>query len=82
ALTAATGCAEAARTLLNRLAMTSADPHTPLYLGLMSGTSADGIDAALVQFPAEGGCRFVEGLTHPWDPAIRAELVALGEGGE
>lgn len=62
--------------------MTSADPHTPLYLGLMSGTSADGIDAALVQFPAEGGCRFVEGLTHPWDPAIRAELVALGEGGE
>lgn len=62
--------------------MTAVDPHTPLYLGLMSGTSADGIDAALVQFPAEGGCRFVHGHTHPWDPALRAELIALGEGGD
>lgn len=61
--------------------MTAVDPALPLYLGLMSGTSADGIDAALVQFPAEGGCRFVHGHTHPWDPALRAELIALGEGG-
>lgn len=57
------------------------DPHTPLYLGLMSGTSADGIDAALVQFPEAGGCRFVFGHTHPWGPALRAELIGLGEGG-
>ncbi|MGH8039089.1 MAG: anhydro-N-acetylmuramic acid kinase [Stenotrophomonas sp.] len=62
--------------------MTAFDPHTPLYLGLMSGTSADGIDAALVQFPAEGGCRFIDGLTHEWAATTRAELVALGEGGE
>lgn len=61
--------------------MTAVDPAAPLYLGLMSGTSADGIDAALVQFPATGGCRFVHGHTHAWDPALRAELIALGEGG-
>ncbi|MDH0171522.1 anhydro-N-acetylmuramic acid kinase [Stenotrophomonas sp. GD04145] len=60
---------------------TPADANTPLYLGLMSGTSADGIDAALVQFPDEGGCRFVHGLTARWEPLLRARLVALGEGG-
>ncbi len=60
---------------------TTADADAPLYLGLMSGTSADGIDAALVQFPASGGCRFVRGLTARWEPVLRARLVALGEGG-
>jgi len=60
---------------------TTADADAPLYLGLMSGTSADGIDAALVQFPAAGGCRFVHGLTARWEPVLRARLVALGEGG-
>ncbi len=60
---------------------TTADADVPLYLGLMSGTSADGIDAALVQFPSSGGCRFVHGLTARWEPVLRARLVALGEGG-
>lgn len=62
-----------------------AAPHDPanlLYLGLMSGTSADGIDAALVQFPESGGCRFVDGLTAEWEPSLRERLVALGEGAE
>ncbi|MCG8275193.1 anhydro-N-acetylmuramic acid kinase [Stenotrophomonas sp. NLF4-10] len=62
--------------------MPAADPRLPLFLGLMSGTSADGIDAALVQFPTEGGCRFVHGHTFGWPPALRAELVALGQGRE
>lgn len=60
----------------------------PLYLGLMSGTSADGIDAALVAFappdsPVDGPrCSLVAGHTHPWDPRLRERLIALGQGGE
>lgn len=57
-------------------------PADGLYVGLMSGTSADGIDAALVAIDAQGHCRFVDGLTRPWEPALRAELVHLGQGGE
>lgn len=62
--------------------MTSIDSRLPVFLGLMSGTSADGIDAALVQFPAEGGCRFVHGHTHEWDAGTRTTLIALGQGHE
>lgn len=56
-----------------------------LYLGLMSGTSADGIDAALVRFEGEGRalrCELVRGHTFAWDPALRARLVALGQGAD
>lgn len=63
--------------------------HSPtastLYLGLISGTSADGIDAALVRF-SEGSspmrCELIMGHTFPWDPALREELVALGQGAD
>jgi anhydro-N-acetylmuramic acid kinase len=51
-----------------------------LFLGLMSGTSADGIDAALVRFtPAP---QLLAARTYAWMPALRARLVALGQGGE
>jgi len=57
----------------------------PLYIGLMSGTSADGIDAAVVAFDERADaprCTLVAGHTHPWDPALREALVSLGEGRE
>ncbi|RPE74724.1 anhydro-N-acetylmuramic acid kinase [Vulcaniibacterium tengchongense] len=56
-----------------------------LYLGLISGTSADGIDAALVEFASEArgtATRLRLGRTYPWDEALRARLIALGQGGE
>lgn len=54
-----------------------------LYLGLISGTSADGIDAALVRFEGAGEslrCELVHGRTLPWDETLRASLIALGQG--
>jgi len=56
-------------------------PVSSLYLGLISGTSADGIDAALVEFSASDHARLRFGRTYPWDPALRAQLVALGQEG-
>lgn len=52
-----------------------------LYLGMISGTSADGIDVAIARFhdaPApKADVAF--GRTYPWDPALRAQLVTLGQ---
>ncbi len=56
------------------------DPAAPLYLGLISGTSADGIDAALVRF--EPRCELLFGRTYPWNEIMRARLIALGQGGD
>jgi anhydro-N-acetylmuramic acid kinase len=56
-----------------------------LFLGLISGTSADGIDAALVRFAsgsADAACELMLGRTYAWPEAIRARLIDLGQGGE
>jgi anhydro-N-acetylmuramic acid kinase len=63
----------------------SAASHPQLYLGLISGTSADGIDAALVRFASDDAqARFelVHGRTYHWDDALRTRLIALGQGGD
>ncbi|GHD72917.1 anhydro-N-acetylmuramic acid kinase [Luteimonas padinae] len=57
-------------------------PRPRCFLGLMSGTSADGIDAALVDFDSDASTsrptlRFAR--TYAWNSALRARLVALGQ---
>jgi anhydro-N-acetylmuramic acid kinase len=52
-------------------------------LGLMSGTSADGVDAVLVRL--EGRCarprwRILAGAHTPYPPELRERLVAVGQG--
>lgn len=57
-------------------------PLSGLFIGLMSGTSADGIDAALVRFDDADGCELVLGHTLPWDPQTRTRLLELGQGAQ
>lgn len=61
------------------LAGPASSPPDGLFIGLISGTSADGIDAALVRF-ASGDCSLLLGRTYPWDAVLRTRLVALGQG--
>jgi len=62
-------------------AVALADSGASLYLGLISGTSADGIDAALVEFAGDGAISLRFGRTYPWDESLRSRLVALGQEG-
>jgi anhydro-N-acetylmuramic acid kinase len=57
----------------------STDPSQSLYVGLISGTSVDGIDAALVSFGAAQPA-LEAGLTHPWPAALREHILATAQG--
>ena len=46
------------------------------YIGLMSGTSLDGTDGALVDFSAQP-CRVITAASEPFSNKLRAELLAL-----
>ena len=50
-----------------------------LFVGLMSGTSADGIDAALVEFDPDGRCRLVHAAHAQWDAPLRSLLLEIGQ---
>lgn len=54
-----------------------------LYIGLMSGTSVDAIDAALVRFDDRDGRLHAEclhALAQPWEDGLRQRLLTLGQG--
>ncbi|BCB25510.1 anhydro-N-acetylmuramic acid kinase [Sulfurimicrobium lacus] len=51
-----------------------------LYVGLMSGTSLDGVDAALVEI-SEGKSRLVHAIFQVFDDDLRQELLALNQAG-
>ena len=53
---------------------------SPLYIGLMSGTSLDGVDAVLADIPDDytGGTLTLHGAVHvPFTVELRAQLLAL-----
>ncbi|MEO8746939.1 MAG: anhydro-N-acetylmuramic acid kinase [Rhodanobacter sp.] len=51
-----------------------------LYIGLISGTSLDGIDAVLVAFDADQP-QLRASYTHPWEAKVRARLLTLTQDG-
>ncbi|MGC8503182.1 MAG: anhydro-N-acetylmuramic acid kinase [Acidithiobacillus sp.] len=48
-------------------------------LGLMSGTSADGVDAARLELGADGHCRFRGWVDTPYPPDLRAAVLAAND---
>jgi anhydro-N-acetylmuramic acid kinase len=52
-------------------------------IGLMSGTSVDGIDAALVELtgtPTQPQVQLLAGKTYDYDPALRSQILAVCDG--
>ncbi|MBE5316704.1 MAG: anhydro-N-acetylmuramic acid kinase [Xanthomonadales bacterium] len=49
-----------------------------LYLGLISGTSADGIDVAAVDLRG-ARVELVAGRTYPWDAPLRAQILRVSQ---
>ncbi len=56
-------------------------PHS-LYIGMMSGTSLDGIDAVLAELGPNGETKLHGAISTPFAPPLRAALLALQTPGE
>lgn len=57
------------------------EPPGSRCVGLMSGTSLDGVDAVLVAFSSHGACRLEAHLHQPFEPALVQALMALQSAG-
>src|SRR4029079_11528667 len=59
--------------------MAVARKHLQKALGLMSGTSADGADVALIATDGEDSIEFFGGLTLPYDRELRARVLEASQ---
>ncbi|MGY3041804.1 anhydro-N-acetylmuramic acid kinase [Rhodanobacter sp. TND4EL1] len=55
------------------------DDASAMYLGLISGTSADSIDSVLVSFQ-RGVPLLLASHSHPWPDALRERMIAVAQG--
>ncbi len=56
--------------------------YADLYIGLMSGTSLDAIDAALVNLPPDGSPQLIQAINQTIPPALRHEITQLCQPGD
>ena len=54
----------------------------PLYIGMMSGTSLDGIDAVLTELGPDGETQLLEAVSAPFASSLRQALLALQTPGD
>jgi len=57
-------------------------PTSPRFIGLMSGTSLDGVDGVLAHIDADGRIQIEQHAFRGFEPDLRAQLLALNQRGE
>lgn len=58
------------------------NPETEFHIGIMSGTSMDGIDGILASFESNGKPNLIAHITHEFTPELRSALMELQSPGE